>query len=56
MEKVSIVKLTYTGAQPHTVMVKPHHTIIAVMAVRSSDWPENVTALAKFHFVGKSVS
>jgi hypothetical protein len=56
MEKVSIVQFADAGAKPHAVVVEPHHTIVAVMAVRSSDWPENIAALAKLHFVDESIS
>ena len=56
MEKVSIVQLTNACPEPHAVVVEPHHTVVAVMAVRRSDGPEHVAALAKLHFVDKSVS
>lgn len=56
MKKVSIVQLSDASPEPHAVMVEPHHTIIAVMAMRSSNWPENVATLAKFHFVDESIS
>jgi hypothetical protein len=56
MKKQTVIEFADAGTKPNTVMIKAHHTIIAVMAMRGSYGTENVAALAKFHFVGKSIS
>lgn len=56
MVKICVVQFSNTSAQPNTVMVKAHDTIIAVMAVRRSQGPKDVTGFAKFHLVYESIS
>lgn len=56
MEEVSVIQLADAGSQPHAMVVEAHNAIVAVVAVRGSQWPENVAALTKFHFVDTSIS
>ena len=43
-----IVSLANAGAQPHTMMIETHDTIVAYIAMRSTLWSENHACFTEF--------
>jgi hypothetical protein len=56
MKKVGVIQFAHASPQPNTVMIKTHHTVVAVMTMRSSLRPKDIAAFTIFHFADKSVS
>jgi len=45
-----VVSLADASAKPHAVVVKPHDTVVANVAVRGAHRPEDEASLAVFEF------
>ena len=56
MKENCVIPFANAGPKPNTVMVKTHHAIIAIVAVRSAEWSEYLAGLTEFQFVNMGIS
>ena len=42
MEKEGVISFSYASSEPNTMVIKAHDTIIAIMAVTSSQWSDDM--------------
>ena len=56
MEKYRIITLSYTSAKPYTMVVETKDTIVAVVAMRSSEGTKNIACFTIFYFRNVGIS
>ena len=56
MEKEGVITLSYTSSEPNAMVIKAHDTIIAIMAVTSSQWSDDVARFTVFHLISVGIT